>query len=158
MSRVEPFAGRAATTHGGGWRELAARPRRPAWPGMILRSADGSGALPARAFALADAVALREDGTAAKPNTRAIERLAEAGLARRDLDPALAARAVLEMLARMAMRRPHDPSPPPGDDNKARTTTLVLAEAALAPRGGGTTTITPGLRRGRRRSRRDASP
>lgn len=90
--------------------------------------------------------------------TRAIERLAEAGVARRDLDPALAARAVLEMVAWMAMRRPQDSSPPPGTDSEARATTLLLAEAALAPRGGEATTITPGLRRGRRRSRRDASP
>lgn len=64
--------------------------------------------------------------------TAAIARLAEAGHARRDLDREAAARAVLEMLAWMAMRRPGDPLPPACDDVTARRTALALAVAALA--------------------------
>lgn len=61
----------------------------------------------------------------------AIERLAARRLVRQDLDPRMMARAVLEMLAWMAMRRPRDSAPPPGDEALARATTLRLAEAAL---------------------------
>lgn len=63
----------------------------------------------------------------------AVARLAEAGLARRDLDLALAARAVLEMLAWMAMRRRGDAVPPPGDAAAARATAVALGIAALSP-------------------------
>ncbi|ROP84562.1 TetR family transcriptional regulator [Stella humosa] len=63
----------------------------------------------------------------------AIARLAAAGHARRDLDAEAASRAVIEMLAWMAMRRTHDPLPPAGDEAVARATALALAEAALAP-------------------------
>jgi AcrR family transcriptional regulator len=61
----------------------------------------------------------------------AVARLGEAGLARGDLDPALAARAVLEMLAWMAMRRRGDAQPPPGDEAAARAAAIALGVAAL---------------------------
>ncbi|WP_198375123.1 TetR/AcrR family transcriptional regulator [Neoroseomonas rubea] len=64
--------------------------------------------------------------------TRAIGQLAIRGDVRTDLEPGLAARAVLEMIAWMAMRRPGDSAPPAGDEALARETTLRLAEAALA--------------------------
>jgi AcrR family transcriptional regulator len=63
----------------------------------------------------------------------ALARLGEAGRARSDLDPALAARAVLEMLAWMAMRRRGDALPPPGDEAAARATAIALGIAALGP-------------------------
>ncbi len=64
--------------------------------------------------------------------TAAIEGLAASGKVRQDLEPRMMARAVLEMLAWMAMRRPRDSAPPAGDETLARETTLQLAEAALA--------------------------
>lgn len=92
--------------------------------------------------------------------TRAIARLVEAGVVRRDLHPALAGRAVLELIAWMAMRRPDDPSQPPGpgDEDEALATTLALVEAALAAPGRRSVAVTPASRRAPRRSRRDASP
>jgi AcrR family transcriptional regulator len=63
--------------------------------------------------------------------TAAVARLAGSGLVRPDLDPRMMARAVLEMMAWMAMRRPGDGAPPAGDETLARETTLRLAEAAL---------------------------
>lgn len=66
--------------------------------------------------------------------TAAIRALARRGAVRAALDPDMAARAVLEMIAWMAMRRRADAAPPPGDEALARETTLDLAEAALAPR------------------------
>lgn len=68
--------------------------------------------------------------------TAAIRALARRGAVRATLDPDMAARAVLEMIAWMAMRRRGDAAPPPGDEALARETTLDLAEAALAPQGG----------------------
>lgn len=65
--------------------------------------------------------------------TAAVERLAGRHQVRQDLEPRMMARAVLEMLAWMAMRRPRDSAPPTGDEVLARETTLRLAEAALAP-------------------------
>jgi AcrR family transcriptional regulator len=67
--------------------------------------------------------------------TRAVERLAARHQVRQDLEPRMMARAVLEMLAWMAMRRAGDAAPPAGDDALARETTLRLAEAALASGG-----------------------
>lgn len=67
--------------------------------------------------------------------TAAIRQLARRGSVRGDLEPAIAARAVLEMIAWMAMRRPRDSAPPAGDEALARETTLRLAEAALAAAG-----------------------
>jgi AcrR family transcriptional regulator len=64
--------------------------------------------------------------------TRAIRQLAIRGGVRQDLDPGMAARAVLEMIAWMAMRRSGGSESPPGDEALARETTLRLAEAALA--------------------------
>ncbi len=63
--------------------------------------------------------------------TGAIGQLSRRGSVRRDLEPAMAARAVLEMIAWMAMRRAGDSTPPAGDEALARETTLRLAEAAL---------------------------
>lgn len=63
--------------------------------------------------------------------TAAIEHLAARRMVRQDLDLRMAARAVLEMLAWMAMRRPRDSAPPAGDEVLARETTLRLGEAAL---------------------------
>lgn len=63
--------------------------------------------------------------------TAAIGRLAASGRVRQDLDPRMMARAVLEMLAWMAMRRPRDSAPPAGAEALARETTLELAVAAL---------------------------
>jgi AcrR family transcriptional regulator len=63
----------------------------------------------------------------------AVARLAEAGAVRRDLPAEAASRAVLEMLAWTAMRRPADPLPQPCDEATARATALALARAALAP-------------------------
>jgi AcrR family transcriptional regulator len=64
--------------------------------------------------------------------TAAIARLAGSRLVRSDLDPGMMARAVLEMLAWMAMRRLDDSAPPAGNEALARETALRLAEAALA--------------------------
>lgn len=66
--------------------------------------------------------------------TEAVARLAAAGHARRDLHAEAAPRAVLEMLAWMAMRRPGDPLPPACDDATARSTALALAVAGLTGR------------------------
>lgn len=66
--------------------------------------------------------------------TVAFRRLAAAGYARRDLDPEAAPRAVLEMLAWMAMRRLGDPLPPACDDTTARDTVLALGVAGLTGR------------------------
>ena len=65
-----------------------------------------------------------------------IRRLAEAGLVRRDLDLAAAARATLEMLVWMAMRRPGDPEPPACDEAAAREASLAFAVAGLEARQG----------------------
>ncbi|WP_198368987.1 TetR/AcrR family transcriptional regulator [Roseomonas rosulenta] len=70
---------------------------------------------------------------ALKDFTRAIRQLAIRGDVRTDLEPELAARAVLEMIAWMAMRRPGNSTPPAGDEALARETTIRLAEAALTP-------------------------
>jgi AcrR family transcriptional regulator len=69
--------------------------------------------------------------------TQGIGLLARQGLARADLDPEAAPRAVMEMLAWMAMRRAADPRPPACDEAAARVAALALAEAALTPQPGG---------------------
>lgn len=66
--------------------------------------------------------------------TAAFARLAAAGHVRRDLDPEAAPRAVLEMLAWMAMRRSGDPLPPNCDEVAARGTALAVAVAGLTNR------------------------
>ncbi|MEM1048188.1 MAG: TetR family transcriptional regulator [Pseudomonadota bacterium] len=63
----------------------------------------------------------------------AIRRLAGAGLVRSDVDHAAGARAILEMLVWMAMRRPGDTLPPACDEAAAREASLALASAALRP-------------------------
>ncbi|GAB5467208.1 MAG: hypothetical protein Kilf2KO_02380 [Rhodospirillales bacterium] len=64
----------------------------------------------------------------------ALRRLAEAGLLRRDIDLAAAARATLEMLVWMAMRRTGDPEPPRCDEAEARRAAIALATGGLAAR------------------------
>ncbi|MCV3274280.1 TetR family transcriptional regulator [Roseobacter sinensis] len=61
-----------------------------------------------------------------------IDRLAQAGYVRRDLDIAAASRAVLEMMVWMAMRRPGDTDPPRCDDAAARHASIELAMSGLA--------------------------
>ena len=63
----------------------------------------------------------------------AFRRLAEAGMARRDVDASAAARAVLEMIAWMAMRRPGDALPPACDEATARHAAIELALSAIGP-------------------------
>jgi len=54
------------------------------------------------------------------------------GKVRQDLETRIAARAVLEMVAWMAMRRPRDADASADDEALARETTLRLGEAALS--------------------------
>jgi AcrR family transcriptional regulator len=85
----------------------------------------------------AEVPAIRDAYTAGLRNraladfTAAIEGLAATGQIRQDLQPQMMSRAVLEMLAWMAMRRPRDSAPPAGDEVMARETAIELAEAAL---------------------------
>ncbi|WP_422365559.1 helix-turn-helix domain-containing protein [Pelagibius sp.] len=63
-----------------------------------------------------------------------LRRLSTAGHLRGDLDLAAAARASLEMLVWMAMRRRGDPEPPSCDDIAARDTSISLLIQGLAAR------------------------
>ena len=68
--------------------------------------------------------------------TRCMDKLARAGFVRSDLDLAAAARATLEMLVWMAMRRRGDPEPPRCDETAARQAAIALAASGLAGRAG----------------------
>ncbi len=62
----------------------------------------------------------------------AVAHMAARGMLRQDLDTRIAARAVLEMVAWMAMRRPRDADASADEEALARETTLRLGEAALS--------------------------
>lgn len=59
----------------------------------------------------------------------------EAGRLRRDLDPVAAARAVMEMIAWMAMHRLRDSAPPDITPQAARSAVVALGASALLPEG-----------------------
>lgn len=59
----------------------------------------------------------------------------KAGRLRRDLDPVAAARAVMEMVAWMAMHRLRDSAPPDITPQAARSAVVALGSAALLPEG-----------------------
>lgn len=60
-----------------------------------------------------------------------LDRLAQAGFVRRDLDMAAASRAALEMMVWMAMRRTGDPDPPACDAAAARSASIGLLLTGL---------------------------
>ena len=65
-----------------------------------------------------------------------LQELALAGHVRGDIDIAAAARATLEMLVWMAMRRRGDPEPPACDETAARDAAIAVAASGLAARPG----------------------